>query len=152
YLVTTPEQLASAAENLAGIRSLLSGSAASAAAPTTAVAAAAQDEISALVATIFSDFGQDFQTISAQANAFHDEFVGLIDAAAGPYLSPEVANAGAVDLSLPSILGGSASLSLNGGVVSLPPILGGGSVSVPSLVTGGVLNLPPILGGAQLTV
>jgi len=95
YLVTAPEQLESAAQGLAGIRSLLSGSAASAAAPTTAVAAAAQDEVSALVATMFSDFGQEFQTISAQANAFHEEFVGLISAGAGAYLGTEVANAGA---------------------------------------------------------
>src|SRR5205085_12491825 len=64
YLVTAPEQVGSAAQNLAGIRSLLAGSAASAAAPTTAVAAAAQDEVSGLVATMFSNFGEEFQTLS----------------------------------------------------------------------------------------
>jgi hypothetical protein len=158
YLVTAPEEVGAAARDLAGIRSLLAGSATSAAAPTAAVAAAAQDEVSAWVATMFSDFGQEFQALNAQADAFHEQFVGLINAGAGAYLSTEVANAGAIsraaaaDLSLSSILGGSASLSLDGGVLSLPPILGGGVLSVPSLLTGGVLNLPPILGGAQLTV
>ena len=76
YLVTAPEQVGSAAQNLAGIRSLLAGSAASAAAPTTAVAAAAQDEVSGLVATMFSNFGEEFQTLSAQADAFHEQFIG----------------------------------------------------------------------------
>ena len=96
YLVTAPEEVGAAARDLAGIRSLLAGSATSAAAPTAAVAAAAQDEVSALVATMFSDFGQEFQALSAQADAFHEQFVGLINAGAGAYLSTEVANAGAI--------------------------------------------------------
>ncbi len=95
YLVTAPEQMGETARGLAGIRSLLAESAASAAAPTTTVVAAAQDQVSALVATVFSDFGQEFQALSAQADAFHEQFVGLIDASAGAYLETEVANAGA---------------------------------------------------------
>lgn len=58
----------------------------------------------------------------------------------------------AADSNLPSILGGSASLTLDGGVVNLPPFLGGGKVGVPSLVTGGTLTLPPILGGKEFVV
>jgi hypothetical protein len=147
--------LQSAAQQLAGIRSSLVGSAASVAAPTTAVAAAAQDEISTSVATLFSDFGQQFQSLSSQADAFHEQIVNLVNTSASAYLGAE-ANATAAlqaaSADLPSILGGSASVSINGGVVNLPPALGGGSVTVPSFVTGGTLSLPSILGGTQLTV
>jgi PE family len=197
YLVTAPEQVGSAAQNLAGIRSLLAGSAASAAAPTTAVAAAAQDEVSGLVATMFSNFGEEFQTLSAQADAFHEQFVGLMSAGAGAYLSTEAANAGqamlgaaapvpgllgqapsgavagaqaaAADFDVSSVLGGAAlivppissvgpsvlnafSPVINGGVVGLPAIVGGGQLTVPSILTGGLLNLPEALGGGVLGI
>lgn len=89
YLVTVPQQLEVAAQHPAGIRSSLAGSAASALTPTTAVAAAAQDEISTVFATIFNDFGKAFQALNAQAQAFHEQFLNLMNASAGAYLSAE---------------------------------------------------------------
>lgn len=154
YLATVPQQLEVAAQQLAGIRSSLAGSAASALTRTTA--AAAQDDISTVVATMFNSFGQDFHALSAQADAFHQQFANSVNQGASAYVTTEVANARAAlqaaESSLPSVLGGSARLSLGGGVVSLPPNLGGGQVSVPSILTGGVLTLPPNLGGGHIGI
>lgn len=93
FVIAAPDMVQAAAENLAGIRSMLSEASASAAGPTTAVAAAAEDQVSAAVAALFGSFGQDYQAISAQAEAFHGQFVNLLNAGAGAYLSAESANA-----------------------------------------------------------
>ena len=93
FLSVMPEQIESAAQDLAGIRSALVESSAVAAAPTTAVMAAAQDEVSAAIAAMFGAYGEQYQVLSAQAASFHDEFVKLLNAGAGAYLSTEIANA-----------------------------------------------------------
>lgn len=92
FVTAAPQELQAAARNLAGIRSLLAESSASAAAPTAAVVAAAQDQVSAQVATLFSAFGQDYQAISAQAQEFHEQFVNLLGAGATAYLGTDAAN------------------------------------------------------------
>jgi hypothetical protein len=61
--------------------------------PTTAVVAAADDEVSAGVAALFGAFGQEYQAVSAHTQAFHEQFVNLLNAGAGAYVSTEVANA-----------------------------------------------------------
>jgi hypothetical protein len=78
---------------LAGIRSSLAEASASVAVPTTGVVPAAADEVSAAIAAMFGNFGQEYQLLSAQAHAFHAEFVNLLNAGAGAYLSTEIANA-----------------------------------------------------------
>src|SRR5271165_4844084 len=93
FVIAAPEMVTTAAQNLAGIRSMLAESSAAAAAPTTGVVAAAADEVSAGVASLFGAFGQEYQVLSAQASAFHDQFVNLLNAGAAAYLSTEVANA-----------------------------------------------------------
>jgi hypothetical protein len=93
FLIASPEQVQAAAEDLAGIRSSLVEAASSAAAPTTAVLPAAADEVSAAISAMFGNFGQEFQWVSAQAQAFHAEFVSLINAGAAAYVSTEIANA-----------------------------------------------------------
>src|ERR1700752_435659 len=75
YLVAAPEFLASAATDLSNIGSTLSAANAAAAAPTTGVLAAAEDEVSGVIAAVFSAHGQGFQALGAQAAAFHDQFV-----------------------------------------------------------------------------
>ena len=94
YVVAAPEFLASAASDLSGIGSSLSAGHAVAAVPTTAVVAAAGDEVSAAVASLFSGHGQAFQALGAQAAAFHDQFVQALNAGAGAYASTEAASAG----------------------------------------------------------
>ncbi|MCV7102685.1 PE family protein [Mycobacterium palustre] len=98
---------------MAGIRSSLAEAAATAASPTTGIAAAAQDEVSVAIASMFGNFGHEFQALSAQAQAFHEQFVSLMNAGAGAYTSAEAANA--------------AQAALGGGIVgSIGQNLGGG--------------------------
>ncbi|OBH04135.1 hypothetical protein A5696_05600 [Mycobacterium sp. E2699] len=96
FVIATPELVESAAQDLAGIRSALAEAAATAAGPTTGIATAAQDEVSVAIASLFGNFGQEFQAVSAQAQAFHQQFVSLMNAGAGAYASAEAANAQAV--------------------------------------------------------
>jgi hypothetical protein len=63
------------------------------AATTTGVTAAAEDEVATALASMLGNFGQKFHTLSAQAQAFHREFVNLVDAGASAYISTEAINA-----------------------------------------------------------
>jgi hypothetical protein len=96
FVIATPELVTAAATDLANIGSTLNAANAAAASPTTGVLAAAEDEVSAAIAAVFSDHGQGLQALSAQAAAFHDQFVQALTAGAGAYLSTEAANASAV--------------------------------------------------------
>jgi hypothetical protein len=71
FVTTVPDLIETAAGDLAGIRSTLSGATAAAAASTTGVETAAADEVSAAIAALFDTHGQQFQTLSAKAEAFH---------------------------------------------------------------------------------
>lgn len=93
FVNAAPDRLVAAARNLAGIGSTLSASNATAAAPTLAVSAAASDQVSAAVAAFFSGHAQGYQTLSAQAAKFHNEFVQALSADANSYASAESANA-----------------------------------------------------------
>ncbi len=93
YVVAVPELLASAATDLERIGSTLSTANAAAAAPTTTVAAAAEDEVSAAIASLFSRHAKEFQTLSAQAQAFHSQFTQVLTRAGASYAAAEAANA-----------------------------------------------------------
>ncbi|GAB7142120.1 PE family protein [Mycobacterium riyadhense] len=92
FVVTTPEIVAAAAENLAGIGTTLAKATASAAGPTTEVAAAAADEVSIAISQLFGTYAQEFQAVSAQAATFQDQFVRLLTGGAAAYLNTEIAN------------------------------------------------------------
>ena len=81
FVIAAPEMVTSAATDLASIGSTISAANAAAAAPTTGVLAAAEDEVSAAIASLFSGHGQAFQALSAQAAAFHAQFVQTLNAA-----------------------------------------------------------------------
>jgi hypothetical protein len=93
FVVTVPELVEAAAQDLSGIRSALGEATAAAAAPTTGIAAAGADEVSTAIATLFAGYGQEFHALSAQAAAFHQEFVNLLNGGANAYLETEAANA-----------------------------------------------------------
>jgi hypothetical protein len=132
FVVTAPEIVTDAAGNLAGIGSALSEATMAAAGPTTSVAAAAADEVSTALSQLFGAYGQQFQALSAQAAAFQNEFVGLLNGGAAAYLNAEIANAQR-SLTVPA----AATDPILGG---LSPILGGPS-PIPSLPNlGSVLN------------
>jgi len=92
FLVVAPDWLESAATDLESIRSSLTAAHAAAAVPTTGIAAAGADEVSAAVAALFGRFGQEYQTLSAQVSVFHQEFVQALTSGAGSYLATEAAN------------------------------------------------------------
>ncbi|MFV0496317.1 PE family protein [Mycobacterium sp.] len=156
FVVVRPDLVMAATEQLAGVNSLLNEVATAAAGPTTGIAAAAGDEISAAVARLFGTFGQEFQAINAQASAFSAEFARLLNGGAAAYANAELANAGS------ALLGGLGGAGAAGGVLAAAPgdallglpggLLGGG------LLGGGLLGgggggggggpLGPVLGGA----
>ncbi|MGB9302905.1 MAG: PE family protein, partial [Mycobacterium sp.] len=92
FVVAAPDSLASAAAELAGIGSQISQASAAAAAPTSGLLAAAGDEVSAAIAAVFAEHGQAYQGLSAQAVAFHTQFVEAMSGAAGSYAAAEVVN------------------------------------------------------------
>ena len=80
-------------ETWAAIRSSLDDAIAAAAAPTSGVAPAAADEVSAAIARLFGTYGQNFQALNTQAAAFNQQFVGLLNGGGAAYFSTEMANA-----------------------------------------------------------
>jgi hypothetical protein len=50
------------------------------------------DEVSVAIAQLFSTHGQEYQALSAQAAAFHDQFVAALAAGAGAFVSTEGAD------------------------------------------------------------
>ena len=161
FVVAAPEQVQAAAENLAGIRSMLAEASASVAVPTTGVVPAAADEVSAAIAAMFANFGQEYQFLSAQAEAFHAEFVNLLSAGAGAYLSTEIANAeqnllNAVNGPIQGLLGQSIGGASSGAVEAAAaarsaalPVLGGlvGGTPVGSILGGAGTSVGQSLGG-----
>ncbi|WP_158086792.1 outer membrane porin GjpA [Mycobacterium alsense] len=93
FVIAVPELVQGAAQDLAGLGSSLAEAAARVAGPTTGIAAAAHDEVSVAIASLFGGVGQEFQALGAQARAFHAQFVEVLNASAGAYVSAEVANA-----------------------------------------------------------
>ena len=92
-LSIAPDIVAGASGDLANLGSALQNASAVAAAQTTAVAAPAADEVSSAIAALFGSHAQEFQALSAEASAFHDQFVNLLSGGTAQYVSTEVANA-----------------------------------------------------------
>jgi hypothetical protein len=106
--------LAAAAADVAGIGSSLSEANAAAAAFTTRVIPAAEDEVSVAIASLFSSHGTAFQALSAQAAAFHSRFVQALNAGAGAYASTEAANAGLLQTVAQALPVPNVAVSING--------------------------------------
>ena len=94
-VIAMPDVMASAATDLANIGSTISEANTAAVLPTTNVLTAGADEVSAAVAAVFGSHALDFQALSAQASAFHQQFVQALHAGAGTYAGTEAANAAA---------------------------------------------------------
>ena len=61
--------------------------------PDDAVLAAGADEVSAQIAALFGAHAQSYRALSAQAAAFHEQFVQALRGGAASYASTEAANA-----------------------------------------------------------
>ncbi|GFG63916.1 hypothetical protein MKUB_14060 [Mycobacterium kubicae] len=91
-VVVVPEWLTAAAANVAEVGSTIEEANAAVAAQTTGVLAAAEDEVSAAIAALFSAHGEGYQAFSAQAALFHDRFVQALANASGAYAAAEAAS------------------------------------------------------------
>ncbi|GFG64828.1 PE family protein [Mycobacterium kubicae] len=140
FVSAAPQLLEAAAQDLAGIRSALSTATAAAAAPTTNLVAAGADEVSAAISQLFGAHGQEFQALHAQAAAFHEEFVSLLNAGAGAYASAEAA--GTQTLLSAAVAPVEAFLG--------QPLLGGGAALTGQIqagvqaLTGGISGVPGV--------
>jgi PE family len=85
FVVVTPEMLMAAASQLEGTGSALSTANAAAAAAITRVAAAGQDEVSAAIASVLSEYAKSYQELSLRAAGFHTQFVQGTKLAAEQY-------------------------------------------------------------------
>jgi PE family len=94
FLIAVPEMVTDAATNLASLGSSITAANAAAAAPTTGVLAAGADEVSAAIASLFSQQASAYQVLSARAAAFHAELVQTLNANSATYAAAEAANAG----------------------------------------------------------
>ena len=92
FLVVSPDVLASAADGLARIGSGVSAANAVAEPSTTGLVAAAGDEVSTAIASLFSRHGEAFQAVSSQVSVFHAEFVQALAGAGGLYAGAEAGN------------------------------------------------------------
>ncbi len=95
-MISRPELLATAAADVETIGSAIGAAGSNAAAPTTGLVAAAQDEVSAAIARLFGLYGQQYQALIGEAAGFHNRFSQALAAAAGAYAQAEAANAGAL--------------------------------------------------------
>jgi hypothetical protein len=128
-VIAAPRLITAAATDLRNIRSSLSATNAAAAPPTTGILAAAEDEVSAAVASLFSGHGQAFQALSARAAAFHNQFVQALNGAEGAYAAAEAANASP----LAAVVSGAQSLAVFSPVAAATgrPLVGNGANGAP---------------------
>ncbi|HTY30708.1 PPE family protein, SVP subgroup [Mycobacterium sp.] len=111
FLTTIPEELLAAAAQLEGIGTSLTAQNAGAAAPTTAIAPAAADPVSALQATIFGSYGTLYQQLAAEAQSMQQQFVQTLGLSSGTYTATEAANATAASTPYDSIAQGLTNIS-----------------------------------------
>jgi hypothetical protein len=95
FVTTEPEMLAGAAGSLSGIGDAMVARNAAAAAPTTGLAPAACDIVSAMTAAQFGQHGVAYQQLAAQAAEVHEQLVAALRSGAGAYALTEAANAAA---------------------------------------------------------
>ncbi len=93
FVIAVPETVTTAASDLVDIGSTITAANNAAAAPTVGVLAAGADEVSAQIAALFGSHAQAYRTVSAEAAAFHEQFVRALRAGAAAYASTEAANA-----------------------------------------------------------
>jgi hypothetical protein len=96
FVITDPDAMATAAEELQGIGAALEATNTAAAAPTTGVLPPATDSVSARAAALLEAQAAQYQALSAQAELFHDQFVQTLITAKNAYAETEVSNAAAM--------------------------------------------------------
>jgi len=120
FVTTAPAAISAAATQLEGVGNSFATESAGAAGSTTAISPAAADEVSILQSGVFSTYGQLYQTVSAQAQAIHQQFVSLLQSSSGSYQETESANqAGAAASSLSNSASSAAAQPAQGTIADL---------------------------------
>ena len=128
-LLTEPQLVETAAANVAEIRSAIGAAKAAAAGPTTGLAAAAADEVSAATAQLFGAYAKDYQAVLTRAGAFHEEFAAALASAGNAYAAAEAANASAISGAAPTLTSAVVQPPLQGTTIGL--IMGGSGLPIP---------------------
>ena len=138
-LFVAPELLASATADLKSIGAELDAAHAAVAVPTTGLVAAGADEVSAAVTALFSEYGQAFHALSAQASTFHTQFVQALSGTQGAYAAAEAANASP----LQAVVAGAQRLAVFSPAQELlgRPLIGNGSNGTAASPNGGAGGL-----------
>ncbi len=140
FVFAAPDVVSAAGTDLVGLASGLQGATAAALGPTTAILSAAQDEVSTLIAALFEGHGQDFQALSGQAFAYHEQFAQLLSAGGGAYAAAEAAGSNPLQFLSQAVFG----------VINAPtelllgrPLIGNGANGTPGTgqngAAGGIL-------------
>lgn len=97
YVVALPEMMSAATIDIASIGSSVATANQGVEGAITSVLAAAEDEVSAAIAALFSAHGQGYQALSAQTASFYERFVQALTGAAGAYAAAEAASVSALE-------------------------------------------------------
>ncbi|WP_261898093.1 PE family protein, partial [Mycobacterium marinum] len=145
FVSVTQEALAAAASDVGVIGSSLQAANMWVSAPTAGVLAAGADEVSVAMAALFSGHGQAYQTLSAQANAFHAQFLQALTNAGGAYAAAEVVNVSPLQGVEQGVLG-----AVNAPTQALlgRPLIGDGTAGTAASPNGGAGGLLYGNGGA----
>ena len=145
FVTTAPAAITAAATQLEGVGTSFATESSAAAGSTTAISPAAADEVSILQSGAFSTYGQLYQTVSAQAQAIHQQFVSLLQSSSGSYQETEGANqVGAAASSLANTGSSAAALPaqsttpITDGITSLTSFLQGLPLVNNSLFSTGI--------------
>lgn len=123
YVVALPELMSAAATDVSSIGSAVATANQGVAAVTTAVLAAAEDEVSGAIAALFSAHGEGYQVLSAQVAVYQARFTQALAGAAGAYASAEAASAAPLAAFEQAVLG----------VQQIPTNLAAGFASLTSI-------------------
>jgi hypothetical protein len=92
FVTTQPDVLQGAASTLSGIGDAMIARNSAAAGPTTALAPAASDLVSAMTAAQFGQHGALYQQIAAQAAEVHEQLVAALRSGGSAYALTEANN------------------------------------------------------------
>ncbi|CAM4065754.1 PE family protein [Mycobacterium basiliense] len=137
FVNVVPDMVAAAAGNVESIGSALNAANAAAAVPTVEIMAPALDDVSAAITAVFGSHAQEFQALSVQASAFHEQFVNLMNAGAAAYSNAE----SSIQQGLLNAVNGPAQALLGHPLID-PGSAGPAAASVGGSLGGGVLELP----------
>ncbi len=96
YVLTQPQVMATAAADVAAIGSTINEATAAASGRTAGVIAAAADEVSASITSLFNAYAQEWQAVIGRAAVFHSEFAQALAAGGNAYANAEAASVAAL--------------------------------------------------------